>query len=793
MTQYFSRPTSDRHSLEKFFNCHPQQKPKNRSLQRLFSCNDGTGRKWLTYCEDNHTLYCTVCLAFARPDETSPFITGMKDWKHITQRVEEHERSQMHRMCAEAYALRECKADISTLLHGPQVLSHRDQIRKRRQVLERVIAVVKVIGKRGLSYRGRQFEAAYTLDDMNIDHGTFLELIILLGKYDVCMKEHLSECIEKSKKMHETHSRGRGSTVTFLSKTTINMVISAVQHLIQEVIAKEVTEAGMFSVQIDTTQDITSQEQCSIVLRYVKDTVQERLLAVVKCEATTGHYFVQMLAEVMEKCNVDISNGISNATDGASNMQGQYRGFATLLSSKAPNQVHVWCYAHGLNLVLADTTEVSITSGSLFSLLNDIANFFRESYQRMNVWEQASQDSRHRRLSIIGETRWWAKDVALKKIFGSFGKPEQCVYIDVLQALEIIESKENLKTSVRVKARGYLESLMRYETVLTAQLFLRIFEVTTPLSKYLQTHGLDILSAHRMVLATEQSLRNMARDFESVKQAADYFVQFANAKLSDEECDLEVEAMLPEKRAKKKKKMPGEMADDATFTSASSAYEANVHNAIMDTVTETLHRRFLSHGALYADLALLDPRNFSEVSSSGLPDTALTELSKCLLKFDNRATTAALQSELKNLAAQWPRLKQSVLEEYTVRRAEDDPDEVEEVEIVKSICKSCKDCPKCCYQILSRYNLLTDAYHLLGLGYKFLLTLPVTQVACERSFSILKYIKNRLRSRIVQERLEAFMLMATEKDILMSLDSDTVIDRVAENSDLLKKLLLPQH
>lgn len=57
----------------------------------------------------------------------------------------------------------------------------------------------------------------------------------------------------------------------------------------------------------------------------------------------------------------------------------------------------------------------------------------------------------------------------------------------------------------------------------------------------------------------------------------------------------------------------------------------------------------------------------------------------------------------------------------------------------------------------------------------------------------MKFIKNCLRSTNFQEHLEAFMLMATEKDILMSLDIDTVIDRVAEKSDLLKKLLLPQH
>lgn len=85
----------------------------------------------------------------------------------------------------------------------------------------------------------------------------------------------------------------------------------------------------IFSVQIDTTQDITSQEQCSVILRYVTHAIQERLLAVVKCEASTGQYFVQMLTDVMERFNLDISNCVSNATDGASNMQGQYRGFST--------------------------------------------------------------------------------------------------------------------------------------------------------------------------------------------------------------------------------------------------------------------------------------------------------------------------------------------------------------------------------------------------------------------------------------------------------------------------------
>jgi len=71
-----------------------------------------------------------------------------------------------------------------------------------------------------------------------------------------------------------------------------------------------------------------------------------------------------------------------------------------------------------------------------------------------------------------------------------------------------------------------------------------------------------------------------------------------------------------------------------------------------------------------------------------------------------------------------------------------------------------------------------------------LLTLPVTQVSCERSFSTLKYLKNRLRNSMANENLESFMLMSIEKSILMELDNDTIINELGTKSDLLSKLLL---
>ncbi|QQP57364.1 Uncharacterized protein FKW44_002322 [Caligus rogercresseyi] len=93
--------------------------------------------------------------------------------------------------------------------------------------------------------------------------------------------------------------------------------------------------------------------------------------------------------------------------------------------------------------------------------------------------------------------------------------------------------------------KGYIECLLKFETVLTAQIFLKIFEQCSPLSKYLQTSGMDLLTAYRLGMGTEDGLKKCVRDFGGVMEAADWFVEWANSELLDKE-EIEVEITLPE-------------------------------------------------------------------------------------------------------------------------------------------------------------------------------------------------------------------------------------------------------
>ena len=64
-------------------------------------------------------------------------------------------------------------------------------------------------------------------------------------------------------------------------------MIDTIKNLINENIATGVLKAGMFSVQLDTTQDITAQDQCLVAVRHITNTMNDKLVAVVRCSALT--------------------------------------------------------------------------------------------------------------------------------------------------------------------------------------------------------------------------------------------------------------------------------------------------------------------------------------------------------------------------------------------------------------------------------------------------------------------------------------------------------------------------
>jgi len=83
---------------------------------------------------------------------------------------------------------------------------------------------------------------------------------------------------------------------------------------------------------------------------------------------------------------------------------------------------------------------------------------------------------------------------------------------------------------------------------------------------------------------------------------------------------------------------------------------------------------------------------------------------------------------------------------------------------------------------------LKETFPALYTSFSIALTLPISSVSPERTFPKLKLVKTRLRSTMSEDRLEALLMMSSECDI--PIDVDTIIKHFASCSTALSKLLL---
>ena len=88
----------------------------------------------------------------------------------------------------------------------------------------------------------------------------------LILKFNIALNKHLSKMVEKRKERFLDKKKVRGLLVTFLTKTTKTRMINIIRETIQSAIASEVKEAKMYSVQTDSTQDISHADQCLIIV-----------------------------------------------------------------------------------------------------------------------------------------------------------------------------------------------------------------------------------------------------------------------------------------------------------------------------------------------------------------------------------------------------------------------------------------------------------------------------------------------------------------------------------------------
>lgn len=180
-------------------------------------------------------MFCFICIAFGLNTASSNFSSpeGCNNFKHVYSAIERHENSHIHSNAVEHYFRASNEISIEYSINQNLVIARKKDVENNIHILKQVFDIVKFIGRQNLPYRGpTSNEPLANFNDIASNKGNFLEMIKFAAQRDSILNEHLQQSIKKSKlrkvkleQDNKLNSKGRGSLVTFLSKTTVDKVI----------------------------------------------------------------------------------------------------------------------------------------------------------------------------------------------------------------------------------------------------------------------------------------------------------------------------------------------------------------------------------------------------------------------------------------------------------------------------------------------------------------------------------------------------------------------------------------
>nr|XP_028960019.1 zinc finger MYM-type protein 5-like [Malus domestica] len=144
-------------------------------------------KKWLVYSKELDKVFCFCCKLFKTIASKSELAKdGISDWRHLGEKIDQHEKSKEHLVNSRTWVELKSRLTKNQTIDKEFQMRIKKQTNHWKQVMLRIIAVVKCLAIHNLAFRGTN-ERPY--EDSN---GNFLGLLEMIAEFDPIMQEHFS-------------------------------------------------------------------------------------------------------------------------------------------------------------------------------------------------------------------------------------------------------------------------------------------------------------------------------------------------------------------------------------------------------------------------------------------------------------------------------------------------------------------------------------------------------------------------------------------------------------------------
>jgi hypothetical protein len=464
----------------------------------------------------------------------------------------------------------------------------------------------------------------------------------------------------------------------------------------------------------------------------------ERFLQFVPIENHTGESLAKVLLSTLEHFEIDIGYCRGQSYDNASNMSGIYNGMQAFISKKNNLAVYIPCAAHSLNLAGKSAVDCCPLAIQFFDFVQKLYVLFSQSTHRWKVLTDALSGTPV--VKRVCDTRWYAHADATKAVHRG--------YSSIKNALEVLQDDNMQKPETCLEAKGLVLNMEKLETGIMASLWDEVLQRFNTISIMLQDPKVDLNTAYSV-------LDSLIQFTELQRSRFSFFEQ--------EGKDLTGNTLYQEKCRKRKRntQLDNYVALDFAGSSANSVVEAGTDRFRVDTFLPILDKlvaalkirrdaysKISSKFAFLRKLCQLSPEEIAKSAKilvESYPDDLDQGLSGELLFF-----TTILRAEFTS-KGEYGNLKQNAAPELWMYH----------VAMMDNVALS---------------NSIPNVVTMLSIY----LSLMMTNCSGERSFSVLKRVKNYLRASMGQQRMSNLALLSIESELLELLDIDDIISDFAK-------------